>query len=74
MYFIGFGDIMILKMYSIVNSIVKNHSAVYRKSPYFAPHNGTLSIMTIKTDNSIRKRRIRSNDFPAGVSTPKIML
>ena len=60
----------ILRRYSIVNKMVKIHSAIVNIFKYFAEYSGTLSKSTAKTLNKIVIINSISNNFPDGVSVP----
>ncbi len=73
MYLEGRLDDIILKMYSIENRMVKNHSAIKNSLPYFIRNGATLSRSTINTLNKIAINNATSKVLPSEVSDPKII-
>ncbi len=72
-YLEGLLMVMILKKYSMVNTMVINHSNELNNEEYLSLINETLSNMTSMILARIMMRIITSKDFPAGVSASYII-
>ncbi len=71
-YLLGWSTLTRRRMYSMVKTMVKNHSAMRMISPYDASIEATLSSMTARTLSRISVINRMSKNLPEGVSASKI--
>jgi hypothetical protein len=73
-YLKGFGDAIILAMYSIENIMVNIHSTIFNSVPYSAEMDFTLSSITARILRIMVMSMTTSNILPHKVSVPKMRI